>query len=71
MTEEVVVSEDGHGGELPHGVAVTRPVVPPHAQLGQGGQAPGQVPDRVVRQQVGVQGQHLQNISLLSLELFD
>ena len=54
MTEEVVVSEDGHGGELPHGVAVTRPVVPPHAELGQCGQAPGQVPDRVVRQQVGV-----------------
>lgn len=70
MTEEVVVSEDGHAGQLPHGVAVTRPVVPPHAQLGQGGQAGGQVPHRVVRQQVGVQGQHLQNISL-SLELFD
>ena len=70
MTEEVVVSEDGHAGQLPHGVAVTRPVVPPHAQLGQGGQAGGQVPHRVVRQQVGVQGQHLQNISL-SPELFD
>lgn len=59
MTQEVGISEDGEHLELPDDVAVTGPVVVTDTEGGQAGQG-GQLPHRVDRQQVAVQGQCLQ-----------